>query len=113
LQLRTAHDVGHLFADGRRRLGWTQSQLAEVIGASRQWVSFVENGKTSVPFDLVLSALRAMGYTMHVEYSPRSATSDDSGRQPPGTTHEPTGRTVLTSRGERLDRRRRKRKADT
>jgi len=60
MQLRTAHELGPVIQDARKGFGWSQSRLAEVVGVSRQWVSLVENGKTSVEFDLVLSLLQAL-----------------------------------------------------
>ncbi len=42
--LRNAREVGVLIADGRRRLRWSQFELAQRAGVSRQWVSQVENG---------------------------------------------------------------------
>ena len=65
--LRNAREVGALIADGRRRLRWSQFELARRAGVSRQWVSQVENGKTTVEFDLVLAALHALDYALYVQ----------------------------------------------
>lgn len=65
--IRNAREVGDLIADGRRRLRWSQSDLAQRAGVSRQWVSQVENGKTTVGFDLVLAALHALGYAVYAQ----------------------------------------------
>ncbi len=65
--LRNAREVGDLIADGRRRLRWSQFDLAQRAGVSRQWVSQVENGKTTVEFDLVLGALHALGYAVYAQ----------------------------------------------
>ena len=59
--LRSAREVGELIADGRRRLRWSQLDLAQRAGVSRQWVSQVENGKTTVEFDLVLGRASCLG----------------------------------------------------
>lgn len=62
--VRRPHDLAGLFRDGRARAGWSQNQLAEAVGVSRQWISLVETGKTSVEFDLVVAALEALGYRL-------------------------------------------------
>ncbi|MEX0892576.1 MAG: helix-turn-helix transcriptional regulator [Gemmatimonadota bacterium] len=108
--LRRPHDLAGLFRDGRARMGWSQNQLAETVGVSRQWISLVENGKTSVEFDLVLAALQALGYYLHVD------TSDLPARNvgvvidfPSGSVHESSGRTPLTRHGDPLGRQRARR----
>ena len=58
-----------LLRDGRVRAGWSQTELAERVGVSRQWISQVETGKTSVEFDLVVGALQALGYRLYAEPS--------------------------------------------
>ena len=93
--LRSAREVGDLIADGRRRLRWSQFDLAQRVGVSRQWVSQVENGKTTVEFDLVLSALHALGYAVYAQ-------SKDSSQ-------EVSSRTPLTRKGRSLRTQRSKR----
>lgn len=97
--LRRPHDLAGLFRDARTRAGWSQSELAEKVGVSRQWVSLVETGKTSVEFDLVLGALQALDYHLYVRSSDQT---------PP--THNPSGRTQLTMDGEPLGQRRTRRR---
>lgn len=101
--LRRAHDVAGLVRDGRTRLGWSQSDLADRVGVSRQWVSLVENEKTSVEFDLVVAALQALGYFVHVTTDeggfPDSSRNTVDASTP---THGPSGRTRLTRAGEAL-----------
>ena len=110
--LRRPHDLAVLFREGRSRLGWSQSRLAETVGVSRQWVSLVETGKTSVEFDLVLAALQALGYRLQVETSDgathRAGAASDS---PAGPVHESSERTPLTRDGEPLGRKRTRRTA--
>lgn len=112
--LRRPHDLAGLFRDGRARLGWSQNELAETVGVSRQWISLVETGKTSVEFDLVVAALQALGYRLHVETSDlanskvRVATDILN-----GLVHGSSQRTPLTRHGEPLGRQRtRRRKRD-
>lgn len=104
--LRRPHDIAELFRDGRARLGWSQSDLAEKVGVTRQWVSLVENEKTSVEFDLVVAALQALGYVLHVSSKemepahPRRGPHESTSVAEPG--HGRSARTSLTRGGEAL-----------
>ncbi len=97
--LRNAREVGDLIADGRRRLRWSQFDLAQRVGVSRQWVSQVENGKTTVEFDLVLGALHALGYAVYADWIESS--------------QEVSSRTPLTRQGRSLGIQRSKRRDET
>ena len=90
--LRRPHELAHLFRDARARWGWSQSELAERAGVSRQWVSLVETGKTSVEFDLVLGSLQELGYRLSLE-------SED---RPEGSAQGASQRTPLTRDGDPL-----------
>lgn len=107
MQFRGAQDLGILLLDARRRRGWSQSRLASEVGVSRQWISMVENGKTSVEFDLVLRSLEALGYSLYVTSRPGSR--NPSAPSPPMSNdrtvisgHTPPERTSLTQRGKSL-----------
>ena len=109
--LRRPHDLAALLRDGRARAGWSQTELAEKVGVSRQWVSLVETGKTSVEFDLVVGALQELDYRMYVESSDQTKTTD--ARQTYDVeipTHGPSGRTQLTMHGEPLGHQRTRRR---
>lgn len=110
--LRHPHDLAGLFRDGRARAGWSQTEFAERVGVSRQWISLVENGKTSVEFDLVLGALQALGYHLHVEASDAPSRSESWQRvQTPA--HGPSQRTPLTRHGKPLGTQRSRRRPKT
>jgi len=101
--LRRPHDLAAVVRDGRARAGWSQSELAQRVGVSRQWVSLVENGKTSVELDLAIAALQALGYGIYVKSTPAG------GPPAPGRTHGigsggrgPQSRTPLTRHGQPL-----------
>ncbi len=105
--LRRPHDLAALFRDGRGRAAWSQSELAQRVGVSRQWVSLVENGKTSVEFDLVVGALQELGYRLYVESDEVPARVEGSTVEyPESSVHRPTERTPLTRHGEPLSRER-------
>lgn len=110
--LRRPHDLADLFRDGRARAGLSQSELAERVGASRQWVSLVETGRTGVSFDLVLAALQALGYRVYVDSPPEAPGPDAQEFESPS--HDPSQRKPLTRDGRLLGQqtpRRRKRSA--
>jgi transcriptional regulator with XRE-family HTH domain len=83
------------------------------VGVSRQWVSLVENGKTSVEFDLVLSALQALGYSVTLERVEGHGPSTVEDRSPGRVlTHDPSIRTSLTRGGKPLGHQRSRRYRD-
>ena len=113
MQLRTAHDLAPVIQDARRAVGWSQSRLAEAMGVSRQWISLVENGKTSVEFDLVLSLLGTLGYRVYLDTAERHGLSPVVDRGPGRVpTHDPSIRTPLTKRGKPLGHQRSRRDRD-
>ena len=58
--IHTAKELGLRVRDQRRARGWSQTDLARRIGASRFWVGEMENGKETVELGLVLKVLRAL-----------------------------------------------------
>lgn len=50
-----------LIREARRRVGWTQSQLAEKAGTTQSAIARLESGRTSPAFDDVIRLLRVMG----------------------------------------------------
>lgn len=108
--LRRPHDLANLFRNGRARLGWSQSVLANKLGVTRQWISLVENGKTTVEFDLVLATLQTLGYTLHMtsgDAPPTPAVEDPT--LLPASDPRRSDRTSLTRDGAALDTQRAKR----
>ena len=60
--------LGQVLRAARRRRGLTQQELAETLGASRDWVNRVERGRAPrAEFLLVLRALASVGLTLSVE----------------------------------------------
>lgn len=58
--LRNPTDIGALIKARRKELGIGQVDLAKQIGASRLWVSQIEQGKPGAGIGLVLRALAAL-----------------------------------------------------
>ena len=52
--------VGRLVREGRAERGWSQHQLAERVGKSKQWVAAVEVGRVLPPVDQVVGLFRAL-----------------------------------------------------
>ncbi len=52
--------VGRLVREGRRARGWSQQQLAEHVGKSKQWVAAVEVGRVLPPVDQLVGVFRAL-----------------------------------------------------
>ena len=49
-----------LVREARRRVGWTQAQLAEKAGTTQSAIARLESGRTSPAFDDVIRLLRIM-----------------------------------------------------
>jgi transcriptional regulator with XRE-family HTH domain len=64
-------ELGTQIAESRRKLGWTQGQLASKVGISRSSISYYEAGAIPVDFEKLISIARALrtrfvvrGYTL-------------------------------------------------
>ena len=51
----------------RKKAGLSQAQLAERIGRSQRYVSFIETGGRSLPIETMSMIMRALGFTVEVE----------------------------------------------
>ncbi len=70
MRIRTAHEVGLLVRHRRRAAGITQAELAERVGASREWVRLLESGKPRLELGLTLRALTALGIALDADVDP-------------------------------------------
>lgn len=50
-----------LVREARKRVGWTQSRLAEAASTTQSAIARLESGRTAVSFDDVIRLLRLMG----------------------------------------------------
>lgn len=73
MRISTARDLGALVRQARQDQGLTQSDLAEKVGATRQWVAQLEAGAPNTRLELVLEALRALDLRVDVEPAERPA----------------------------------------
>lgn len=60
MRIRTPLDLGLIIRDRRRKLGLTQTALAEKAAVGRQWLVAVEQGKARAEIGLVLRTLAAL-----------------------------------------------------
>jgi HTH-type transcriptional regulator/antitoxin HipB len=60
-------DLGQFLAELRRERGWTQDELAEVLGTNRRYVYEIERGKNSVYNDRLFAVLRVLQARLTVE----------------------------------------------
>lgn len=71
-------DLGAAVRAARRRLGWTQAQLAERAGTTRQWVSGFEQGRQRAELGMAMRVVEAVGLVLSSAVS--SHLSDDPTR---------------------------------
>ena len=58
---------GEQVRTARKKAGLSQAQLAERIGRSQRYVSFIETGGRSLPVETMSMIMRALGFTVEVE----------------------------------------------
>ena len=73
--IRTPREVGLLIRERRKEVGFTQAELAERVGSSREWVRLAESGKPRLDLGLALRALAALGITLDAGTPERSTSS--------------------------------------
>ena len=65
--ISTPREIALLVRDRRKSLGMTQAELAERVGASREWIRLLETGKPRLELGLTLRALRALGIVLDAQ----------------------------------------------
>jgi y4mF family transcriptional regulator len=73
--IRTPKELGAIIRDKRKRLGLGQSDLANRIGVSRQWVIEIEHGHPRAELGLVLRALDALDIRFDASTEPAKSGS--------------------------------------
>ena len=61
VQINTPREIGTLVKLRRKEVGLSQTALASLVGASRQWVQNLEGGKAGLELGLTIRALAALG----------------------------------------------------
>lgn len=73
MQIISARDIASRVKATRKGLGWTQAELAELSGVSRDWIIALEQGKPSVELALVLRTLKTLSIQLHTSEKDASA----------------------------------------
>lgn len=60
MRVRTPQDIGLTIRERRIELGMDQTELAQRVGVSRQWLVEIERGKPRAEIGLVLRTLREL-----------------------------------------------------
>jgi len=60
MNIINVNDLASLIKQERKTRGWTQAELAERSGVSRDWIIALEQAKPSVELGLVLRTLKAL-----------------------------------------------------
>jgi HTH-type transcriptional regulator / antitoxin HipB len=66
MRIRTIWELGLRIRDRRLELGWSQAQLADRLGTTRQWVVNLEQGNPGAALGQVLQALAVLGLNLDV-----------------------------------------------
>lgn len=67
--MRSARGVGAYAAERREQRGLTQTELAQRVGVSREWVSRFERGDGSPSLRSVMNVMRELGVDLFAETS--------------------------------------------
>ncbi len=65
--IRTVHELASIVREQRKRLNWSQEDLATRSGVGRQWVNEFENGKPGAQIVHVLRVLNALEIPLNVD----------------------------------------------
>ena len=69
MAIRTSIELGSALRGRRSRLGLTQEEVADVIGANRRVIGELERGKGTVQLQIAMEAARVLG--LDIELEPR------------------------------------------
>lgn len=58
--------IGERLRELREARGWTQGEMGEVLGISRQGISELENGKSRITLDRLTRVLDKLGYELEL-----------------------------------------------
>ncbi|MFT4978124.1 MAG: HTH-type transcriptional regulator/antitoxin HipB [Myxococcota bacterium] len=67
MRLKDSSDFGNIIRAERMKRGFSQQQLADALGVSRQWISEIENGKPRAELQLVLSTFNFLQIQLHTQ----------------------------------------------
>ena len=67
MNIVSVNDLAASVRQARRKLGWTQAELAERSGVSRDWIIGLERAKPSQEIALVLRTLKALDLNLSLD----------------------------------------------
>lgn len=67
IQISTISDLGKAVRDDRKRRGMTQAEFASLCGVGQDYISELENGKTTMEIGKVLSIVTTLGFMIKLE----------------------------------------------
>ena len=71
-------DLAACIKQARKKSGWTQAELADRSGVSRDWIIALEKAKPSLELALVLRTLKALDLTLSLGNQSHPARSTDA-----------------------------------
>jgi y4mF family transcriptional regulator len=77
MTLTSVTDIAARVRQARQDRGWTQVQLAEHSGVSRDWIIALEKAKPSLEIALVLRTLKALNLSLKMEEPGRQQQADE------------------------------------
>ena len=77
MEIVSVNDLTASIRQARKKLGWTQAELAERSGVSGDWIIGLEKGKPSLELGLVLRTMKALDLPLSIGRQGRPAPSDD------------------------------------
>ena len=75
--IRNSDDLARVIYQRRRELGYTQQQLADRAGVTRQWIASIEKGRDRAELAPVLRTIFQLGLDTDVRPAPDPASLDD------------------------------------
>ena len=72
MNIISVKDLVSLVRQERKNRGWTQVQLAEPSGVSRDWIIALEQAKPSIELALVLRTLKALNLPLAINQPSQS-----------------------------------------
>lgn len=69
MRIVSVRDLAVCIKQARKNCGWTQAELAEKSGVSRDWIIGLESAKSSVELGLVLRTLKALRLPLLIDPS--------------------------------------------
>lgn len=67
MNIISVRDLSICIKQARKNCGWTQAELAEKSGVSRDWIIRLESAKSSVELGLVLRTLKALNLPLSID----------------------------------------------